>query len=137
MPGDPSDNDEFGHSVIAADIDGDRHAEVIVAARGDEGGAGSITLIRGDASAFGASGGVFLDPPSLASGQVGATLSLLDVDDDKRRELFVGVKAADSLDDSLVVFPGVARGLGPGEVVDTGLADLATAAPTSPLRIGR
>ena len=64
-------------------------------------------------------------------------MSLLDVDDDNRRELFVGVKSPDSLDDAIVVYPGVERGLGTGEVVDTGLATLATAAPTSPLRIGR
>jgi hypothetical protein len=137
IDGEPQAGDEFGHDVIAADIDGDHLAEVIVAARSDDGGAGSVTVIRGDASEFGGSGGVLLEPPDRASGQLGATLSLLDIDDDNRLELFVGVKGTDSLDTALVEFPGVERGFGAGKVFDSGLGKLATSAKTSALRIGR
>jgi hypothetical protein len=135
IPGDLKDGDEFGHDVIAADVDGDHRAEVIVAARSDEGGAGSVTLIRGSRT-FGAAGGVLLGHVGPAGTQLGATLSLLDVDDDNLPELFVGVKAAPSLDDALVAYPGVEGGFGNGEAVP-GLAGLATVAPTSALRIGR
>jgi hypothetical protein len=135
IPGDPKDGDEFGHDVIAADVDGDHRAEVIVAARSDEGGAGSVTLIRGSRS-FGAAGGVLLGHVGPPGTQLGATLSLLDVDDDHLPELFVGVKGAPSLDDALVVYPGIEGGFGKGQTVP-GLAGLATVAPTSALRIGR
>ena len=136
VQGDAQAGDEFGHSVIAADIDGDKLAEVIVAARGDEDGAGSVTVIRGGGKAFEESRGVQLERVAPPEAQFGASLSLLDVDDDGRPELFVGVKAAPTLDDALVFYPGTDAGFGSGAAV-TGLTDLATVAPTSPLRIGR
>jgi hypothetical protein len=136
IPGDAVAEDEFGHSVVAADIDGDRLAEVIVAARSDESGAGSVTVIRGNGSAFGGSGGVQLERIAPPEAHFGASLALLDVDGDNRPELFVGVKSAPKLDDALVFYPGTEGGFGTGDVA-TGLTDLATAASTSPLRIGR
>ena len=69
--------------------------------------------------------------------QLGATLSLLDVNDDELPELFVGVKAAPTLDDAIVVYPGVDGGFGQGEASGTDVAGKAIVKPTSPLRIGR
>jgi hypothetical protein len=136
VPGDPEAGDEFGHDVIGADIDGDRRAEVIVAARGDE-GSGSVTVIRGSRNTFGGAGGFELPYTVPADAQLGATLSLLDVNDDELPELFVGVKAAPTIDDAIVVYPGADGGFGPGEGSGTDLAGEATVKATSPLRIGR
>jgi hypothetical protein len=93
-------------------------------------------VIRGNGSAFGGSGGVQLERIAPPEAHFGASLALLDVDGDNRPELFVGVKSAPKLDDALVFYPGTEGGFGTGEVA-TGLTDLATAASTSPLRIGR
>ena len=136
VQGDGVAGDEFGHSVVAADIDGDRLAEVIVSARSDESGAGSVTVIRANRSKFEESRGIQIERIAPPEAQFGASLSLLDVDDDNRPELLVGVKAAPTLDDALVFYPGTDSGFGAGQAV-TGLNDLATVAPTSPLRIGR
>jgi hypothetical protein len=136
VPGDRHDGDEFGHDVVAGDVTGDHRPDLIVAARGDEGGSGTLTLVP--------SGPKGLSPPRATAipydvprgGQLGATLTLLDVDHDGKLDLFAGVKGAPSLDEALVEFPGRSDGLGPGKPV-TGLAKLAAAVSTSPLRLGR
>jgi hypothetical protein len=136
IPGEAVAGDEFGHSIIAADLDGDHAAEVIVSARSDEQGTGTVTLIKGNASEFGGSGATQLDRIAPLDAKFGATLSLLDVDGNHRPSLFVGVKGASKLDDSLVFYPGVDGGLGAPKTLDN-LTGLATVAPASALRLGR
>jgi hypothetical protein len=135
LPSTAERGDEFGHDVIAADVDGDHKAEVIVAARSDDDGNGSVTVIRG-ARHLGGAGAYAVKRVAPAGKQFGATLTLLDVDGDHHPELFVGVKAVDSLDQALVAYVSARGVYRNGEAVP-GLGDLATMRPTSPLRLGR
>jgi hypothetical protein len=135
IPGSAVDGDEFGHDVIARDLDGDHRAEVIVAARSDDGGNGSVTVIRG-ARRLGDAGAYQITRAAPEGKQFGATLTLLDVDGDDRPELFVGVKGVKSLDQAVVAYPGTRGVFGEGDALG-GMADLATMRPTSPLRLGR
>jgi hypothetical protein len=137
IPGDPHEGDEFGHDVIAADLDGDQKAEVIVAARSDGGDRnGSVTLIPG-ADEFASEQATSLHYKAPAGSQLGATLSLLDVDGDDRPELFAGVKSAPDVAGALVEYPGTDGGFEGGRLWP-GLEGLGvTVSRTSPLRVGR
>jgi hypothetical protein len=136
VPGDLHDGDEFGHDVVAGDVTGDHSADLVVAARGDAGG-GSLTLVPSGRKALSPARASEIPYDVPRGGQLGATLTLLDVDDNGRLDLFAGVKSAPTLDEALVEFPGRdGGGFDDGEAV-TGLARDAAAVPTSPLRLGR
>jgi hypothetical protein len=137
IPGTPEEGDEFGHSVITADLDGDHRAEVIVAARDDKDGrTGTLTLIPG-ASPFASRTARFLKYETAPGSKLGATLSLLDVDGDHHPELLAGVKSAKETRRAVVEYPGRKGGLGDATPWD-GLAGLRVEIdPASPLRLGR
>jgi hypothetical protein len=126
VPGSAEAGNEFGHDVVAADVTQDRRADIVVAARGD----GTLTLIPGlDTTAA-----VLLDYQA-PSGQLGATLTLMDVDDDDVPDLFAGVKAAADAHDALVEFRGREDGFEAGKAI--GPSGLVTIDAASPLRLGR
>jgi hypothetical protein len=137
IPGTAKDGDDFGHGVIAADLDGDHKAEVIVSARDDtDGPTGTITLIPG-ASPFASRPAHFLRYTGPEGSRLGATISLLDVDGDHHPELFAGVKLPAEGRPALVEYPGVKGGFGTAEEWP-GLKGLrVTVAASSPLRLGR
>ena len=137
VPGEPVAGDEFGHDVVAGDVDGDHKADVVVAARGDEDGAGTLTLVPGSVDGLDAAGASQLPYQASGRGQLGATLTLLDVDGDGQPDLFAGVKGAADADAAVVGFQGRdGGGFDAGEALP-GLAKLVTIEPDSPLRLGR
>jgi uncharacterized caspase-like protein len=130
VPGSAEAGDEFGHDVVAADVTQDRRADVVVAARGD----GTLTLIPGGGRGLDTAAAVPLDYET-PSGQLGATLTLLDVDDDDLPDLFAGVKSADSAEEAIVEFRGKESGFRAGKAI--GPSGLVTIDAASPLRLGR
>ena len=138
IPGVAKYGDEFGHDVIAADLDGDHKAEIIVAARRDGSDQrGSVTLIKG-ATDFRFDEARFLGYTATGGAHLGAALSLLDANGDHHLDLFAGVKSATETGGALVEYPGTSDGdLGRGTPW-AGLKGLKVVVDrASPLRVGR
>jgi hypothetical protein len=138
IPGEAKYGDEFGHDVIAADLDGDHKAEIIVAARCDGSDQrGSLTLIKG-AAGFHFDSARFLGYTATGGAHLGAALSLLDANGDRHLDLFAGVKSATETGAALVEYPGTSDGdLGRGTPW-AGLKGLKVVIDrASPLRVGR
>jgi hypothetical protein len=136
IPGDPEPGDDFGHDVAAGDVDGDGLADIIVAARRDE-GTGTVTVIRGARSGYSRTAAYMLDAPAVDGGQLGGSVALLDLDDDEDEllDLVIAREEVSSLDDALVAYLREGNRFARG-VTLSGLAGLARA-DDSPLRIGR
>jgi uncharacterized caspase-like protein len=138
IPGDPHDGDEFGHDVIAADLDGDHKAEVIVAARNDRlDHTGTVTLIPG-AEPFASEPAHFLSYRAPAEAQLGASLSLLRLTAGGRPTLFVGVKNPADITGTVVEFPPASGANFGGGRPWSGLEGLKVVPdPATPVRLGR
>ncbi len=133
IPGNPQGGDRFGHAVEAGDVDGDRVADIVVAAPGD-GGQGRVTVIRG-ARALRARASAYALPVDAVEGNLGGSLSLLDLDGDGLDDLVVARENAPSGDEALVAYMREGNQFGPS----VPLTDLDALADVedSPLRIGR
>jgi Caspase domain/FG-GAP repeat len=133
IPGEPEDGDRFGHAVEAGDVDGDGVADVVVAAPGD-GDPGSVTVIRGSRS-IETRLRAYAIPVDDVEGDLGGSLSLLDLDGDELDDLVIAREHATSGDDALVAYMREGNQFGPSvRLTDLdALADL----EDSPLRIGR
>ena len=133
IPGNPQGGDRFGHAVEAGDVDGDRVADIVVAAPG-AGGQGSVTVIRG-ARALRARASAYALPVDDVEGNLGGSLSLLDLDGDGLDDLVVARENAPSGDEALVAYMREGNQFGPS----VPLTDLDALADVedSPLRIGR
>jgi FG-GAP repeat protein len=128
--------DEFGHDVVAGDLDGDHLADVVVAARSDRGGQGSLSVIPGTRNGLGLSRAFMLSYSVPIDTQLGATLTLLDLDRDGHPELFAGIKDA-PLAQNVIQFRGTENGLShEGEAAGPS-AEVAKVKAGSPLRLGR
>ena len=139
LPGDTGAGDEFGHDVAICEVTGDRWGDIVVAARSDEAGGGSVSIVPGSKDGAAPSNAVAVPAPSdLPTGShFGGAISVLDLDNDGRPELIVGVEGVESLDDALVTYTSQSDGgLGRPEQA-TGLAAQATLNADSPLTIGR
>ena len=139
IPGNAEDGDRFGHAVEAGDVDGDRVADIVIAAPGDEGPAGPairgrVTVIRGSPSVQSRPRAYRLAADGV-EGDLGGSLSLLDLDGDGLDDLVVARENATSGDDAVVAHMREGNRLGPS-VRLTGLDSLADL-EESPLRIGR
>lgn len=129
--------DDFGHDVVAGDVDGDGMADVIVGARTDDAGdgGGSVTVIRGHSEGYTETAAYELTGPEAEDGNLGGSLALLDVNGDKARDLVVARENTADVDDAVVVFLRDGNRFTEGVTLD-GLRGLARW-DSSPLRIGR
>jgi FG-GAP repeat len=99
-PGVPGRNqrfDRFGYSVAVGRLDGDRYADIVVGAPGEDQSVGRVTIIRGARSGYARTGNSTLERgsggmpgPAAQHETFGASLSLLDVNGDHRLDLAVG-----------------------------------------------
>ena len=140
LSGNPEAGDEFGNAVAVGEVTGDRWDDIVVAARSDEGGGGSVSIVPGGANGPDASGARSLTAPAglSADARFGGALSLLDYDDDGHPELIVGIDGVE-LDDALVAYVSRGEGgLNPDPEKATGLGNNAALLdPDSSQYIGR
>ena len=102
IPGSNQSGDRFGSSVAVARVDGDRYADIVVGASGEDEGRGRVTVIRGGPSprAYAKDGHFAFDQNTKGVagerrmyGGFGSSLSLLDLTGDGRQDLAVGASA--------------------------------------------
>ncbi len=108
VKGNDQPGDQFGGSVETSDLDDDGYADMIVAARQENDGAGRVTIIRGGPDGYSRNGGrnISEDEPGIpgvaARGhQFGSTMAFLELESG-RRDLAVAVPGA-GLDQAVVV----------------------------------
>jgi len=115
VPGDDSPGDLFGATVDSGDLDSDGYADIVVAAPGDESGAGSVTVIRGVRTGYAHGGntrfarGDGLPGTPTSGDQVGKSVAVMDVSGDDRLDVAVAVRRETDLEDAVLVIEG-----GPG-----------------------
>ncbi|TVZ82768.1 MULTISPECIES: FG-GAP-like repeat-containing protein [unclassified Streptomyces] len=92
VPGTPEAGDLFGSAVTAADVDGDRYADLVVGASSESLSAdksaehGTVTVLRGSASGF-TSGGYTVAQGASEFSRIGAVIAAGDVTGDGRTDL--------------------------------------------------
>jgi hypothetical protein len=105
IPGSNQSGDRFGSAVAVTRVDGDRYADIVVGASGEDEGRGRITVIRGGPSPRGyAKTGHFAFDQNTKGvagerrkyGNFGSSLSLIDLTGDGRQDLAVGASALDA-----------------------------------------
>jgi tRNA A-37 threonylcarbamoyl transferase component Bud32 len=96
IPGEDEPGDQFGAVVEAGDLDLDGFADMIVAAIGENEGAGRVTVIRGGHSGYATAANTWFDQNSpnvpgrrLPGGAFGSTLAILNLTADKRPDLAI------------------------------------------------
>jgi tRNA A-37 threonylcarbamoyl transferase component Bud32 len=117
IPGMDEPGDQFGSVVEAGDVDSDGYADMIVAAVGENDGAGRITVIRGASDGYASAGNTSFDQSSpnvpgrrRPGGGFGSTLALVNLTSDRRRDLAVAARGEHRTDDRVMVIesgPGV------------------------------
>ncbi len=135
IPGSSEESDAFGAAVAVGRVDGDRYADIVVGASGEDKGAGRVTVVRGAAGGVARTGNVAFgqDSRGIPGGRragdgFGAELALLDATGDRRPELVIGAPG----DRSLTVLRGGTRGLVTTGVQEITLARLGITAPVDP-----
>jgi hypothetical protein len=105
--------DEFGTVVEAGDVDDDGFADIVVTATGEDDDAGRITVIRGGHDGIARLGHSSFDqgdenvPGSPRAGrEFGSTLSLLELNGDRRLDLAVAVRGERRADRIMVIEGG-------------------------------
>ena len=109
--------DQFGSVVEAGDLDSDGYADMIVAATGENDGAGKITVIRGASDGYASVGNTSFDQSSpnvpgrrRPGGGFGSTLAVINLTSDRRPDLAVAARGEHRTDDRVMVVesgPGV------------------------------
>ncbi|MGX1882204.1 FG-GAP and VCBS repeat-containing protein [Streptomyces sp. NPDC055287] len=95
VPGTPETGDFFGSAVTAADVDGDRYADLVVGASSESltsdkyAEHGTVTVLRGSASGL-KSGGYTVAKGQSEFSRLGAVLAAGDVTGDGRTDLALG-----------------------------------------------
>ncbi|MFF7473559.1 FG-GAP-like repeat-containing protein [Streptomyces sp. NPDC008092] len=94
VPGTAEKYDEFGSSLTFGDLNRDGYADLVVGAEGEDGGAGSVTIVWG--SSKGLSGGRAVpDPARTSHTGFGMSLAVGDFTGDGRADLAVGSTGKD------------------------------------------
>jgi tRNA A-37 threonylcarbamoyl transferase component Bud32 len=117
IPGQDEPGDQFGAVVEAGDLDSDGYADMIVAAIGENEGAGKITVIRGASDGYASVGNTSFDQSSpnvpgsrRPGGGFGSTLAVINLTSDRRPDLVVAARGEHRTDDRVMVVesgPGV------------------------------
>ncbi|MEU8953389.1 hypothetical protein AB0C93_03695 [Streptomyces sp. NPDC048518] len=90
VPGDSGDNQVFGYTLVARDLDGDGLTDLAAVARGyrpDDNVSGSVIVLWGRRTGISGEGAVRVAVP--ANAQVGDDLTAGDFDDDGHQDLFL------------------------------------------------
>ncbi|MBW8481761.1 FG-GAP-like repeat-containing protein [Actinomadura parmotrematis] len=90
VPGAPEKNDRFGASLASADFDRDGYADLAVGAPGENGGAGSVTVLWGSAKGLGRAT-AYGERGGAKGHRFGEALATGDIQGDGSPELFVTV----------------------------------------------
>jgi hypothetical protein len=122
VPGTSEPYDRFGQTIAVGHLDGDRYADIVVAARGEDTAwprrlSGRITVIRGGRPGFAGTRNTILDRKSRIMPKrclhFPSAMTLLDLDGDDRLDLTVGGPCSnEKTGGALVTFFGGRRGLG-------------------------
>ncbi|MGW7423066.1 FG-GAP-like repeat-containing protein [Streptomyces sp. NPDC054813] len=94
VPGTAEKDDAFGSSLAFGDLNRDGYADLVVGAEGEDGEAGSVTIVWG--SKKGLTGGrIVADPARTSHTRFGMSLAVGDFTADGRADLAVGSTGAD------------------------------------------
>ena len=94
VPGTAETRDAFGSALASGDLNGDGYADLVVGANGENGGAGTVTILWG--SRNGLTGGRTVpDPAASSHHHFGMSLAVGDFTADGRADLAVGSTGAD------------------------------------------
>jgi hypothetical protein len=147
VPGDDEPGDEFGGVVAAGDLDADGFADMIVGAPREDGGAGRITILRGNRSGYALAGNTIYDqgsdgvPGAAAPGHAfGSTLTVLQLSRDRHLDLAVAAEGATGADDRIMVVLGGSGVFAPGETRTAtvgGISDRVDATQGGRIRLAR
>ena len=99
IPGDDEPGDQFGAVVEAGDVDSDGFADMIVAATGENLGAGRVTVIRGGRNGYAIAAHTWFDQDSdsvpgrrTPGAEFGSTLAVFNLTADRRPDLAVAAR---------------------------------------------
>ena len=99
IPGQDEPGDQFGAVIEAGDVDSDGFADMIIAAPGENDGAGRVTVIRGGRNGFTTVGNTSFDQNSpnvpgrsVPGAAFGSTLAILNLTADTRPDLAVAAR---------------------------------------------
>ncbi|WP_217553170.1 FG-GAP-like repeat-containing protein [Streptomyces sp. GbtcB6] len=94
VPGTAEKGDEFGSALAFGDLNRDGYADLVVGSQGEDGKAGSVTIVWG--SRKGLTGGrIVADPARSSHTRFGMSLAIGDFTADGRADLAVGSTGAD------------------------------------------
>jgi hypothetical protein len=108
VPGTPEADDLFGSAVVAADVDGDRFADLVVGASSESltsdplAEQGTVTVLRGSATGF--SGGYTVARGDSEFARIGSVIAAGDVTGDGRTDLALSLRGEE--EGSVVLRPG-------------------------------
>ncbi len=116
IPGNDQIGDEFGGTVSVAKIDGDRFADIVVGAPGED-GVGKVTVVRGGPDGHARKGHRRTALPEPRAGSVfGKAVTVLDLEGDGEPVLIVAAAVPDGI--RLLPFAAANGELEPGEPID-------------------
>ena len=96
VPGNDQPGDEFGGTVTVGRLDGDRFADIVVGAPGEDEGSGRVTVIRGGPDGIARKGHrAYVHPDPDAGAAFGKAVTVLDTEGDGTPELVVGAVLPD------------------------------------------
>jgi hypothetical protein len=118
IPGNDQLGDEFGATVAVARLDGDRYADIVVGAPGEDEGSGRVTVIRGGPDGHARKGHrAYMHPDQDAGALFGRAVTVLDTDGDGTPELIVAAVLPDG-GVQLIIFARDGDRLRAGDPID-------------------